>query len=160
MEFLLNMALDINDIKFYTKCISKIDILSEIPINAYIMLKNIKIIPLLLDIEFKFYKTKEKDEQKCVNLIKSALLNIYLNSFTYLEQSSEYSTYPGDEIDILFVWGDKIIFKLKTKNKKDEVLDFLNELLMEFFLEYNSILCLDRNVCMFRLHFVVLYIHY
>ena len=136
LEFLLNMALDINDIKFYTKCISKIDILSEIPINSYIMLKNIKIIPLLLDIEFKFYKTKEKDEQKCVNLIKSALLNIYLNSFTYLEQSSEYSTYPGDEIDILFVWGDKIIFKLKTKNKKDEVLDFLNELLMEFLISF------------------------
>ena len=53
-----------------------------------------------------------------------------------MEQSSEYSTYPGDEIDILFVWGDKIIFKLKTKNKKDEVLDFLNVLLMEFLISF------------------------
>ena len=81
-----------------------------------------------MDITFKFYKTKERNEQKCIDIINSTLFNIYINSLSYLEQKPEYSIYPGDKIDI-FLWGDKIIFALKTKNKKDDVFDFLNEAL-------------------------------
>ena len=81
-----------------------------------------KIISFLLDIEFKFDKTKEKNEQKCFDIIKNTLFNIYINSLIYLEQKSDYSIYPGDKIDIFFLWGDKTIFALKTKNKKENQL--------------------------------------
>ena len=126
------MALDINDIIFYIKCVKIINILSDLPQNAFTILKNMKIISFLLDIEFKFDKTKEKNEQKCFDIIKNTLFNIYINSLIYLEQKSDYSIYPGDKIDIFFLWGDKTIFALKTKSKKDEVFDFLYQTLLEF----------------------------
>ena len=134
LEFLLSLSLDINNIIFYIKCIRNFYLFSNIPQNAAKLISNEKIISLLLDIEYKYYKAKNKQENKCYELIKTTLMNIFMNSMTYAEQNQ--SLYPCDRIDILFLWGDKIIFNMKTKNKKDEVFEFLNEFIFEFLTTY------------------------
>ena len=134
LEFLLSISLDINHINFYFKCIKNFYLFSNIAQNAAKLLYNNKIISLLLEIEYKYYKAKEKQENKCFELIKTTLMNIFMNSMAYAEQNQ--SIYPCDKIDILFLWGDKTIFNMKTKNKKDEVLDFLNEFIFEFLTSY------------------------
>ena len=68
------------------------------------MLSNTKIISLLLDINFKYYRTKDKKEDKCFNMIKSTLLNIYMNSIAYSETNQNLSINPCDKIDILFLF--------------------------------------------------------
>ena len=149
LEFLLSLSLDINDLIFYIKCMKNIYILSNSPLNCFRMLSNTKIISLLLDINFKYYRTKDKKEDKCFNMIKSTLLNIYMNSIAYSETNQNLSINPCDKIDILFLWGDKTIFGMKTKNKKDEIFDFLNEFLMEFLttfkIKYERFMDLNLN---------------
>ena len=134
LEFLLSLSLDINQTIFYNKCIKNFYTFSNIPQNAAKLLLNPKLISLLLDIEYKYYKAKDKEENKCYELIKTTLMNIFMNSMTYAEKNQ--SLYPCDKIDILFLWGDKMIFSLKTKNKKDEVSEFLNEFIFEFLTTY------------------------
>ena len=132
LEFLLSLALDIDDILFYIKCIRIIHFLSSTPINAYKMLLNPKIVCFLSDIIFKYYKAKDKKESQCFEMIKNILLNIFMNNMAYSENNKTLSPYPLDKVDFLFLWGDKKIFQIKTKNQKDQVLDFLNDFLLEF----------------------------
>ena len=149
LEFLLSLSLDIDDLIFYIKCIKNIYILSNLPKNCFLILSNTKIIALLLDIGFKYYKTKDKIQGKCFNMIKNTLLNIYMNSITYLENNPNIPFYPCDKIDILFLWGDKTIFQIKTKQKKDIIFDFLNEFIMEFLttfkIKYERLMDLNLN---------------
>ena len=132
LEILFSLSLDIDDLVFYIKCIKNIYVLTNTPKNCFTILSNMKIIAFLLEIGFKYFRSKDKQENKFYNMIKSSLLNIYLNSISYLEKNLNTSMYPCDKIDVLFLWGDKLRFQMKTKNKKDELLDFLNEFIMEF----------------------------
>ena len=136
IEFLLSLALDIDDLIFYIKCLRNIYFLSMTAINASKMLSNNRIIAFLLDIGYKYYRTKDKKESKCFDMIKSTFLSIYMNSMTYSEQNQSLLIYPCDKVDILFLWGNKTIGSLKTKYEKDNTFDFLNELLMEFLTTY------------------------
>ena len=149
IEFLLSLALDINDLLFYIKSIRIIYFLSMTPINASKMLANPKIVCFLLDIIIKYYKTKDKKESQCFNMIKNIILNLFLNNVVYAESNQALSLYPCDKIDFLFLWGDKKIFSLKTKNKKDDTLDFLNEFLLEFLtafkIKYERLMDLNVN---------------
>ena len=149
LEILLSLALDINDLIFYIKCLRNLFFLSNTPQNASRILSNSKIISYLLDIGFKYFKVKGEKENNCYNMVKNILIDIYINSTAYYAQSHNKSLFPCDRIDILFLWGDKTIFGIKTKNKKDESLDFLNEVLMEFLtkfkIQYESLMNLNFN---------------
>ena len=129
LDFLLCLAIQIDDINFYIKCIKNIELISNLPQNAYRLVEHDRIIPLLLDIAFKLYKSKDNQEQKCYNMIKSVLSNCYLNSLSFLEKT--HVLYPCDKIETIFIWGDKIIFNNKNRNSKDIVFEFLNEFLFE-----------------------------
>ena len=132
LEFLLSLALDINDLSFYIKCIRIIYFLSLTPVNAFKMVLNPKIVCYLLDIIYKYYKNKGKKESQCFEMIKNILLNIFMHDMAYSESNRTISPYPCDKIDFLFLWGDKKIFQLKAKSQKDQIFDFLNEFLLEF----------------------------
>ena len=130
LDLLLSLTIEINDINFYLKCIKSIEDIVSLPQNAYRVVEHDKIIPSLLEIAFKFYKSKDKQEQKCHNMIKSILSNCYLISLTYLEKT--HVLYPCDKIETIFIWGDKVIFDEKNRNIKDLFYEFLNEFLFEF----------------------------
>jgi hypothetical protein len=90
LEFLLTLSLDINDLIFYIKCMKNIYVLTNSPQNCFRMLSNMKIISLLLDINFKYFRTKDKKEDKCFNMIKNTLLNIYMNSISHQKKIRIY----------------------------------------------------------------------
>ena len=130
LELLLTMATEINDIEFYLKCVVNIESLSGDPQNAYRIVANDKIISSLLDIAYRYYRTDDKLKGECYNIIKSILLNCYMNSLVHLEKTHEI--YPCDKIETLFLWGDKIIFNEKSSRHKDVFFDFMSEFLFEY----------------------------
>ena len=134
LDLLLYLANKISDINFYLKCLKNVESIVSLPQNAYRVVENDKIIPSLLDIAFKYYKSKDKQEQKCYNMVKSVLSSCYLNSLTYLEKT--HVLYPCDKIETIFIWGDKIIFNEKNRNYKDLFYEFLNEFLFEYLTAY------------------------
>ena len=150
LEFLLSLALDIDDLVFYTKCMNNISMLSNSAINCARILLNTKIITLLLDVMFKYFNSKDKNEDKFYNMMKTMLLNIYMNCINFSEKDQKLSFYPCEKIDILFLWGNKTIFGVKTKHKKDLILDFLNSFFLEFMytfkIKYESIMDLNLLV--------------
>ena len=149
LELLLYLSLEINDLLFYMKCIKNVNIFINSPNNCDDMLDNGRIIPLLLDIGFKYFRAKEKKEENCFNMIKDTLLNIYMNSIAYYEENPKILVNPLDKIDILFLWGDKTIFGKTTKSQKDEIFDFLNKFLRGFLatfkIKYEHLMDLNLN---------------
>ena len=129
LELLLVLANQINDIDFNMECIKKIELISCLPLNAYRLVEYEKIILSLLDIAYKYYKSKDKKEQKCFEMIKSVILNIYLNSLKYLEKI--HSLYPCDKIENILLWGDKILFNNTSRGFKDDFFYFMYEFLFQ-----------------------------
>jgi len=130
LELLLTMAIEINDIEFFLKCVVNIESLSFDPQNAYRIVANDKIISSLLDIAYRYYRTDDKLKETCYNIIKSILLNCYMNSLIHLEKTHEI--YPCDKVETLFLWGDKTIFNEKSSRHKDVFFDFMSEFLFEY----------------------------
>ena len=129
IELILTMAYEINDIKFYMNCLLEIETLSNTPWNAYKLISNDKIISTLLDIAYQYYKTSDKNKEKCFSLAKNILLNIYMNS---IQHSKDLRfIIPCDKIEIMFFWGDKIIFNEKSRKHKEIFYEFLSEFLFE-----------------------------
>ena len=142
LELLLALALDVNDIDFYLECVQKLEMISDLPQNAYRLVEHDKIIPALLDIAYKYYKSDDKKEQKVFDLSKIVILNCYLNSLKFLE--STHSLYPCDKVETILIWGDKILFNEKSRRYKDVFYDFLNEFLFQiltaFKIRYESLM--------------------
>ena len=129
LEFLFSMIIEINDINYYLKLITNIESLSNNSQNAFKIISNEKIISYLLDIAFKFYKSNDNLQQKCHNMIKSILMNSYINALSYAEKLYQY---PCDKVEAIFLWGDKVLFKEKNRKNKDLFFDFMFEFLFEF----------------------------
>ena len=129
LEFLISLALEVNNINFDLKTIKIFELLSNSPQNAYILIDSDIIISFLLEIAFKYYMSKDKQEQKCYEMIKSVIFNCFINSLSYLEKTR--SLYPCDKLEFLFLAGDKILFKEKNTLNKDLCFNFLSEFLFE-----------------------------
>ena len=129
LELLLALAYQINDIDFNIECIKKFELISDLPQNAYRIVEYEKIISSLLDIAYKYYNSNDKKEQQCFEMIKSVILNIYLNSLKFLEKT--HSLYPCDKVETILLWGDKILFHNKSLGYKDEFFYFIYEFLFQ-----------------------------
>ena len=147
IELLLTMAYEINNIKFYQNCLHEIESLSTLPKNAYRLITNDKIISTLLDIAYQYYKIEDKNKEKCFNLVKNILLNIYMNSIQYSKDSRILM--PCDKIEIMFFWGDKIVFNEKSRRSKELFYEFLSEFLFEiltaFKIKYEPVMDFNIN---------------
>ena len=129
IKFLLSLALEVNDVNFTMKTIKNLELISNSPQNAYILIDNDIIISFLLDLAFIYYRSHDKQERKCYEIIKSVILNCFLNSLSYLEKTR--IIFPCDKLEIIFLWGDKIIFNEKDTQNKDICFNFLSEFLFE-----------------------------
>ena len=153
LELLLCFAYELNDIEFNLQCIKIVEKISELPLNAYRLVEHEKIIPALLDIAYNYFKSTDKKEQKCFEMIKTVILNIYLNSIIHLEKT--HSLYPCDKIETILLWGDKMLFNQNSgRNYKDTFLDFMTEFLFEiltgFKIKYETLMDLNLTKSTFN----------
>ena len=121
--------------------------------NCYHLLKHKKIYSLFMETTFKFYKKEEKEEKNIYELGKKVLLDIFINSFKYIEkgndekkkknkeqkgqknnENNKADEYPCFELESIFLWCNRMT---KTnKNYSHNVNEFLNELLFEMMIQF------------------------
>ena len=129
LEIIFVLDKEVNDIKLTLRFFTAIQqLLINNDKNSYILLINKKIYSLFLDTTFKFYKSDKEEEKKLYEMGQDILLKIFINSFTHVEKS-HIDKYPCNEIDSIFLWGEKIS---KSNQYFNNVFEFLNDLLILF----------------------------
>ena len=129
--FLLNKS--IKNKQYIIKFLKAIKKIVKILDNAYTIFSNMKVVSSFLDIAFENYTIKGKEEETCYNLSKDILIDSFTYSFEYCQQKSP-DKYPGKYLEIVLIWGNKII---KENNEMQEkVNEFIFELLMQFMAQY------------------------
>ena len=114
--------------------------LSKNESNCYTLLYNDKIFLMLLDFVYECYllqlneEKKDKEIEKCFSLGINLIVEIYLNAISYKQTNFIDTHYVLNELNLLFLWGDKNIFKNNNpKNNivKNNVFSYISELLKE-----------------------------
>ena len=131
--FALNNYL--NNINFTLKILRCFEELIKSPENSFLILSNKKIYSSLLDITFNYFINENNKEKECYKIGKSLLINVFIKSLIYLQGAKEH--HPMINLEILFTWGERIIlYNINDQNKKDNLLDFLYEILLDLLSEF------------------------
>ena len=144
-EFIKQIEYDIKIILKFFEILKKLTNNLE---NCDKLLYNYKIFLLLINLVYRCYELKiEKKEncqeiENCLSLGKKLLSTIYINDLIYKVKKFLDENYTFNEISLLFLWGDKIIFENGTKNNKikDNVISFIGEVFEEILSNFKIIL--------------------
>ena len=133
------------DIEITIKFLEILSQLTKNPFNCNTLLNNYKIFLMLLDFIYECYKLKlknvdkNKDIENCFSLGKTIISNVYINNLIYNEKNLISDNYSFNEISLIFLWGDKIIFKSdysKAIEFKNDIFTYIRELLMRILTEF------------------------
>ena len=130
--FLLNK--EINNKELLIKFINTLNKLVNKPDNCFEIFFNKKIYGAILDLTFDNFQKKGKDEEEINKLGNNILTLSFIGACTFCENQQNLNLNPGKEVDIILLWGAKII-KDKPENKSI-ILDFMFEIFYEFLLQY------------------------
>ena len=146
LEIIFELIKQINyDMELIIKFLEILLDLIKNPINSDTLLYNYRIFLMLLDLVYQCYllKTNNKENnnniEKAYSLGKSLISHIYINVLTYKENNCISDNYPFNEISLIFLYGDSIIFKndsSKIDNIKGSVFSFISEIFMEIITEF------------------------
>ena len=126
--------------------LNKLYLLIKNGINCNTLLYNYKILFLLFDIIYELYiiNTKEKndDTEMYSSLGIEIISDIYINSIEFKSNSSYDNKCTFDEIELLFLWGNKIILDNKNNSQKKTneiiktIFSFIYKILEEILYKY------------------------
>ena len=139
----------LEQIKYDTKITLKLlEILIDLTkkkINCDVLLYNYKIFLKLINLVYNCFILNlnniehNKDIEKCFSLGKTLISNIYINDLIYKENQYLSENLPINEISLIFIWGDKKLFKIDSKNfatESNNIFSYIRELLKEILLEF------------------------
>ena len=124
---LQNRDLILNFLNSINKLVNK-------PENCYEIFFNKKVYSQFLDLTLENYKKKGKYEEECFNLSKNIIVSLFINSCLFCE--NQHNLNPGNEIETLFIWGNKIQKENSSIEKKNLLFDLLSDLFFEFLLNF------------------------
>ena len=142
LEFIFVLNNDLNNINFTMRCLKNLERLIQFPENSYIVLTNNKILSSMLDIAFKYYNINKNCncsnlEKEMYKIGKDNLVHTLINSCNYL--NNEKNDPPMEQLETLFLWGEKIILTDINNNKKvNSVFDFIFELLIDIISQFEK----------------------
>ena len=149
LEIIFELIKQINyDVELITKFFELLINISKNKKNCDILLYNYKIFLMLINLDYECYllklndKSNNKDIEKCFKLGKKLISNIYINDLIYKENQFIDENYTFNEISLIFLWGDNILFNNNNKQKKTEikehVFSYISELFKEILSDYKS----------------------
>ena len=130
--FLLNNQLQNKDL--ILNFLNSINKLVNNPENCYEIFFNKKVYSQFLDLTLENYNKKGKYEEECFNLSKNIIVSLFINSCLFCEK--QHNLNPGNEIETLFIWGNKIQKENSSKEKKELLFKLLSDLFFEFLLSF------------------------
>ena len=114
--------------------------------NAYTLFTNQNIMNSILDTSLNYYilingNNKNKNEKinediKCYELSKLTINNLFMNSLYYMEMQNNMNKFPTEKLEILFIWGDRILAHDEHLQTKEVLFEYLSELLLELLNNY------------------------
>ena len=130
--FILNNQLQNHDL--IINFLNSINKLVNNPENCYEIFFNKKVYSQFLDLTLENYKKKGKYEEECFNLSKNIIVSLFINSCLFCEK--QHNLNPGNEIETLFIWGNKIQKENSSIEKKKLLFDLISDLFFEFLLRF------------------------
>ena len=132
IEILFLLDKKIKNMTYLLRFLNSINNIINLPQNAFKILQSIKVFSSFLDLTFENKNAEGKDEKTVFNLSKNIIISSFSNSFEYCVKNK--SKYPSKNVEVLFIWGDKVI--QENESKKEEVFNFIFDLLMEFMTQF------------------------
>ena len=133
----------------------RLQILMKNEFNCHKILYSYKTVLMLLDIIYECYKYNLKEKnlnaEMSLTLGIEIISDIYVNSVKYKARMDPLDkNYPFNEIELIFLWGNTIIFKINDIQKKiDEVrvivFNFICQILSKILYKYKTFKKMELN---------------
>jgi hypothetical protein len=133
----------------------RLQILMKNEFNCHKILYSYKTILMLLDIIYECYKYNLKEKnlnaEMSLTLGIEIISDIYVNSVKYKARMDPLDkNYPFNEIELIFLWGNTIIFKINDIQKRiDEVrvivFNFISQILSKILYKYKTFKKMELN---------------
>ena len=139
LQLLFEVSKKLKDIEFTLRLVNVFDNIFEnikqIEQNCYKALYNNKFMISLIELSFACYiniedEDKGKKFQKCYNKCKDIIIKIYINSLK-IKPNNEKIKFPSDQLEIIFIWCDKILLKEDNRNNKNIIYSFIDEIIFD-----------------------------
>ena len=145
IEYLFVLNYNLRNKKLILKSLEALNKLTKKEENCFQIYYSSKIYASIFDLTFENYKLKGEYEEKCSNLGNNIISAAFIHAFGFSEKVNNKVYSPGKFIETIFIWGDKIIEKNKTK--KDLLFDFIyaffEDCLNQFKIKYETKIVLD-----------------
>ena len=140
LEMLTFLNSELKDSEFTKKFLNIINYMINSKENAYLILSDNNIMDCLMNKSFNYFLTKsnlqdEKDEETIkenntfYELFKSCILDIFKNSLIFIEEQNNTEIYPLEKIEVLFVWGTRLLNRDGNIQTKETLFEFLSDIL-------------------------------
>ena len=154
IEMLAALNSELKNSEFNKKFLNIINYMIIIEGNSFLFLSNINIMNYLLDLSFNYFlskndKNNNTDELNEITtfyeLTKLLILNVYKNSLIYIEKQAYTETYPLEKIEIIFIWGTRILKKEEDTKLKETLFEFLSDILFSLLHQYCELNDIEIN---------------
>ena len=108
--------------------------LADKPENCFEIFFNKKVYSSFLDLTFENYLKKGKEDIEIFNIGKNILMSLFINSLIYCEKQPNLN--PGNEIETILLWGNKVLQENNSKESENIILEFIHELFYELLIEF------------------------
>ena len=144
LELLASLNSELKNNKYITKFFNTIKNIIYKRENAYILFTNQNIMNSILDISLNYYilinnkniKENQNENIKCYELSKLTINNLFMNSIYYMENQNNLNKFPTEKLEILFIWGDRLLTHDEHLQTKEVLFEYLSELLLELLINY------------------------
>ena len=135
LHHLFELDKKLKNIDFSINLIKSIDSLMEIEQNCFNAIHNNKFIVLIIELAFSCYINSENEEKRkkyiqCYNDSKNVIIKIYINSIKYAP-SNDMKQIPSRQLEILFIWCDRILLYEKNRYNKNIIYSFIDEIIFD-----------------------------
>ena len=138
LELLAALNSEIKDNQFITKFFNIIKNIIIKRENAFTIFSNKNIMNSILDISLKYYilihdnnNDNIEENKKCYEYSKLLISNIFMNSIYYIEMQNNLKISPLEKLEIIFIWGDKLLMQDENLQTKEVLFEYLSELFSE-----------------------------
>ena len=135
LHHLFELDKKLKNIDFSLNLIKSIDTLMDTEQNCFNALHNNKFIILIIEIAFSCYIDLDDEEKgkkyiQCYNDSKNVIIKIYINSIKYAP-SNDMKKIPSRQLEILFIWCDRILLYEKNRNNRNIIYSFIDEIIFD-----------------------------
>ena len=144
LELLSAFISELKDNKFTTKFYNIVkNIIFKVE-NAYALFNNESFMNSIIDISFNYYlllnnkNEKNEENKKIYDLSKTFVINLFMNSLTYMESQININIFPLKRIETFLIWGNNLLSLDENIQIKEVIFEFLSDVLFELLGRFTS----------------------